>query len=114
MPKFKYVLILAMAGLWALGGLSTTQVLTDRDADVTVNNPEFDIGTGPRVAIDSAHHNFHTLNDRFWPFAALLRNDGFRVADRTLAFNAKELADFDILVVGNALNALNEINVGHW
>jgi hypothetical protein len=111
MRKFKYVLILAMAGLSALGGLSVAQVVADRDADVAVDYPEFDIGTGPRVAIDSAHHNFHTLNDRFWPFAALLRNDGFRVADRTLTFSTKELADVDILVVANALN---EINVGHW
>ena len=51
----------------------------------------------------SGHHNYHTISDRYAPFAALLRNDGFRVIDLANQFSVQSLADIKVLVVSNAL-----------
>jgi len=59
-------------------------------------------GTGPRLCIDEAHHNFHTLGGRFAPFATLARRDGYRVRPSTAAFTAPALAACDLLVIANA------------
>ncbi len=70
-----------------------------------VANPSFAKGTGPRVAIDAAHHNFHTLEGRFAPFAALVEADGYRVSSNSQPFSAESLREIDILVIANALHA---------
>lgn len=90
-----------------LSGSALAQQAADPRADLTVARPAYAAGTGPRVVIDGGHHNFHTVDGRFAPFAAVLRNDGFQVEGRTAAFTATGLADIDILVVSNALNAVN-------
>jgi hypothetical protein len=43
-------------------------------------SPQFAPGTGPRVLVDAAHGNFHTIDGRFAAFGELLRADGYRVA----------------------------------
>ena len=55
----------------------------DRDADVSVAKPAYAKDTGPVVLVDAAHHNFHTIDNRFAPFASLLGNDGYRVSSNT-------------------------------
>lgn len=60
-------------------------------------------GRGPVVAIDEAHHNFHTGTGRFAPFAALLARDGYRVVPSTLPFDSASLAPVRLLVVANAV-----------
>ncbi|HEX8903493.1 MAG TPA: hypothetical protein VF771_01485 [Longimicrobiaceae bacterium] len=57
---------------------------------------------GPRVGIDEAHHNFHTVSGRYRPFATLLARDGYRVSGSTQPFSRASLAAFDVLVIANA------------
>ncbi len=87
---------------------AVAQQVADPDVDLSVARPAWGADAGPRVVIDGGHHNFHTVDGRFAPFAALLRRDGFRVEGRTSAFTAEDLRAVDILVVSNALNAVND------
>ncbi|GAA0868992.1 hypothetical protein GCM10009116_08280 [Brevundimonas basaltis] len=52
--------------------------------------------------IDGAHHNFHTVDGRYAPFAALLRADGYQVRGGTAAFDAGGLDGVDVMVIANA------------
>lgn len=87
--------------------LSTAQAqqVADPDVDLSVATPAFRAETGPRVVIDGAHNNFHTVDGRYAPFAQLLRNDGFRVSGSTTQFTDQSLANVDVLVIANALAA---------
>ncbi|MBK6842453.1 MAG: hypothetical protein IPG88_09145 [Gemmatimonadetes bacterium] len=44
-----------------------------------VPRPAYAAGQGPVICLDEAHHNFHTLDNRFFAFGELARRDGFRV-----------------------------------
>ena len=81
---------------------AAAQQVVNPDADVSVAKAAWPRDKGPRVAIDAAHSNFHTLDGRYAPFAALLRNDGYRVVSNSQPFTAKILKDYDILVIANA------------
>jgi hypothetical protein len=70
-------------------------------------SPAFASGEGPRIGIDEAHHNFHTADGRYRPFADLLRRDGYRVAGFGEPFTPDGLKAVDVLVVANALNERN-------
>ncbi len=83
---------------------------SDESADVTVARPAFIESMGPRIGIDSYHHNYHTIDNRFAPFASLARNDGFRVVDSNMPFEAESLSNIDILVISNALSAMSAAN----
>ena len=87
----------------ALASCSTEQ-RPDSDADVSVQQPRFERGTGPRVLIDGGHGNLHTEETGFAPFAALLRNDGFRVGGLRERLTLEALANVDVLVIVNAEN----------
>ncbi len=99
----------AVPGLLALSlfvlnfGLANAQAVNDASADTSVPRPAFARNGGPVVAVDSAHNNYHTIAGRYEPFAALLRNDGFRVVDSRSAFTAASLSPFKVLVISNAL-----------
>ena len=67
-----------------------------------VARPAYPGGSGPRVGIDEAHLNFHTVEGNYRPFAALLRRDGYRVGASALPFSRASLALFDVLVIANA------------
>lgn len=87
-------------------------VSAQQEADPTykppVPRPAYKAGKRPRVAIDEAHHNFHTAEGRYKPFAELLRRDGYRVDSLRQPFSAKSLKRVDILVISNALHKSNE------
>lgn len=76
----------------------------DPDFDTRVNNPAY-TEKGPRVLFDEAHHNFHTVNGRYKPFADLIRSDGYLVTPSREEFIPGLLSKFDILVIANALGA---------
>ncbi len=101
-----FVLFLAFAACPA-----TAQQLADPNVDVSVAKPAYAKGAGPLVLIDAAHHNFHTADGRFKPFADLLRNDGFKVEESKAAFTDPALARGKVMVIANALN---EANVEKW
>ena len=100
-------LVLAIVvAVFAFGGVLAQQ-LADPDADLSVSHPAYSRDTGPVVAVDSGHHNFHTMDGRYAPLAQVLRNDGYRVIDHSTAFSAESLGSIKVLVVSNALDASN-------
>ncbi len=56
------------------------------------------------VYVDSAHNNFHTINNRFYPFANVLRKSGYEVQSFTKKFSQKTLKKIKLLVISNALH----------
>src|SRR5438105_15675209 len=94
-------LMIALAVLALSVGHSHSQVLPD-NADTSVLRPTFPQNAGPVIAVDSGHHNYHTIDNRYASFAALLRNDGFRVVDSKMTFAPNTLSTAKVLVIANA------------
>jgi hypothetical protein len=72
-----------------------------------IESPAYAQDSGPVVAIDEAHFNFHTMEGRYQPFAELLRRDGYIVCPSRSEFSTKNLEGVKILVAANALAELN-------
>ena len=87
---------------------SNAQQVADSLFSPMVGAPAFKEGTGPTVVIDEGHHNFHTMNGRYLPFARLLQKDGYVVKPRGGRFTQTDLDRAKILVVSNALAEQNE------
>src|SRR5262249_18070825 len=83
------------------------QQVADTSFNPPMAKPAYPHGKGPRVVIDSGHHNFHTAEGRYLPFAELLRRDGYRVSGASSPFTAEALKAADVLVIANALAAVN-------
>jgi uncharacterized protein (DUF2249 family) len=94
-----------------IAACSSAQQLGDTSYVPRIEKPTFDIGKGPVVKIDEAHHNFHTMNGRYLAFTEVLRHDGYRVEPNTSEFNLDSLHACSILVISNALN---ERNIDDW
>ncbi|GAA0644079.1 DUF4350 domain-containing protein [Brevundimonas lenta] len=77
------------------------QQMVDPDFQPRVERPAY-AADGPVVVIDQAHHNFHTVDGQYSPFAALLRADGYQVRGGALKFDAGGLDGVDVLVIANA------------
>ncbi len=92
----------------AAAGVASAQQVSDPNFNPSISRPAYESGKGPVVAIDEAHHNFHTADGRYEPFAKLLRRDGYRVEGFGEAFSSGSLKGVDILVISNALNERNE------
>ena len=83
------------------GALGLDGQRADPGFDVKVARPTF-TNVHPRIAIDEAHHNFHTAVGRYKPFADLMTNDGFLVSRNTGTLNSHTLSRCEILVIANA------------
>src|SRR4051812_16181640 len=90
-----------IAGLLFARALGAQQV-ADSAFDVSVKRPAW-TAKHPRVVIDETHRNFHTATGRYWPFARLLRNDGYVVDAGITTFSRQSLRGVDVLVIANAL-----------
>jgi hypothetical protein len=88
-------------------GIVSAQQEADLKYKPLLPRPAYKSGKGPHVAIDEAHHNFHTAEGRYQPFAELLRRDGYRVDGLRQPFSAKSLKGVDVLVISNALHESN-------
>jgi hypothetical protein len=84
---------------------AAAQQRPDPNANVTVADPTFPKGTGPVIAIDSRHHELHTITTGFAAFAALLANDGYRMQDFDQELTPANLAKVQVLVLANPRNA---------
>lgn len=73
-------------------------------------NPAYEAGAGPQVCIDEAHFNFHTADQRYKPFAELLRDDGYKVKGFDAALSQETLSECEILVIANAVAEANSEN----
>lgn len=103
----KIFLIQAVILLAAIGAAFAQQV-ADPDYHPPISRPAHESGKGPLVAIDEAHHNFHTAEGRYKPFASLLRADGYRVQGLGKPFSAESLQGVDVLVIANAIHERNQ------
>lgn len=97
------MIVRALLPLAFLAGTLEGQQVADTTYDVSVTLPTFPAASGPIVAIDEAHHNFHTREGRYRPLARLLENDGYRVRSFTAAFSRSGLDSINILIVANAI-----------
>jgi hypothetical protein len=106
------VFSMVVAGVGAQSSAAAQQI---NDAGFRFENisPAFSRGTGPRVCIDEAHHNVHTIARLFAPFAELLRSDGFRPSAFTQAISDEALIGCDILVLGSG-RALSGQSADFW
>jgi hypothetical protein len=96
---FSAALTLALA---ALSAPVRAQQEPDTSFDTRIAHPAF-TSSHPRVMIDEAHHEFHTMSGRYRPFADLIRHDGCQVVPGRAAFTASDLKGVDVLVISNAL-----------
>jgi hypothetical protein len=90
---------------------AAAQQVADRRADISVAAPAYARDGGPLVLIDEAHANVHTAGGRYAPFAAVLRNDGYRVRGLTSPLTPQALQGASVLVVANPLHPSN---VNNW
>ncbi len=104
-PRFATAL-LALLALVTLkpAVLSFAQQTADPNFDAKGARPAY-TSKHPKVLFDEAHHNFHTADGRYKPFAAVIRNDGYTVTPNRAPFTSASLKPFDILVISNALGA---------
>lgn len=93
------------AVLMAAAAPAGAQQVPDTLFDTRIARPAWERGKGPRLLLDEAHRNFHTLDGRYRPFADLARNDGFRVAANREPFTAVSLAAADLVVIANAMGS---------
>lgn len=107
LAKLLFATALTAAAAAAVAEAPDTAVVGTRDYVVTVKQPTFAKGSGPRVLVDEAHNNYQTTVDRFKGFADLMQADGARVAALRQRISAATLANADILVICNALNERN-------
>ncbi len=91
----------AIVGSCACLAASSQQVITDNDFDVSVSSPVYS-REHPRVVIDEAHHNLHTMEGHYKPLARLLLNDGYQPEPGITPFTAMALRGVTVLVVSNA------------
>ena len=97
------LLLIALAAACSAGGSQTA----DLDFSIQASDPAYSPGQGPVVLVDAGHHNFHTAQGRYKPFADLLRSDGYQVRSLRSRFEASALQAGRILVISNALSERN-------
>lgn len=98
----------ALALVWPVG--ASAQQVAD-SSFVPVTGPvRWPINTGPKLVLDEAHSNFHTLDGRYLAFGKMAKGIGFQVAPLRTEFTDASLRDVKVLVIANALNARNANN----
>jgi hypothetical protein len=98
------MLLLSVALMTVLAvATAEAQQVPDTSYNPPIENPAYAPNSGPVVAIDEAHFNFHTMDGRYKPFATLLQRDGYIVRRSTSKFSAQSLQGIDILVIANPL-----------
>jgi len=103
--------LLAGIALFLVASSTRGQQMADLDYRPPLAAPAYPFGQGPSVAIDEAHHNFHTAEGRYKPFAELLRRDGYQVFSLTTPTTAASLKAINVLVIANPLH---ERNANNW
>jgi hypothetical protein len=99
--------LLTLVVLLTATEIAFAQQVPDLKYKPALPRPAYQAEKGPRVAIDEAHHNFHTAEGRYKPFAELLRRDGYHVDVLGQRFSAESLKDVDVVVISNALHERN-------
>ena len=71
--------------------------MPDRSFRPMIEDRAYAIGTGPIVCVDEGHQNQHTLGESFWPFADLVRRDGYVL--RPVTVNRESLVACRVVVI---------------
>jgi hypothetical protein len=99
-------------GVIAAGGgllfLHMREPLYDRSFDSRVTEPAYR-SRHPRVLFDAGHHNHHTADGRYKPFADLVRNDGCDVQSIRTDITSASLSGIAVFVTACPQGA-NETN----
>jgi hypothetical protein len=103
-----FILILA----FLLVACDSSGQVPDKSYTPSISDPAYGAGEGPRVCLDEAHNNFHTLDNRFWTYGELLRRDGYVVEASKEKFSAAVLEHCSILVIANA--QLEDLDWGEY
>jgi len=97
-------------------GAATTlaaQQMPDRSFRPMLEDRAYATGTGPVVCFDDGHSNLHTLNEGFWPFADLVRRDGYAL--RTATVNRESLTDCRLVVIASPRSRVADIeDIRRW
>lgn len=67
-----------------------------------IRRPAFPAGRGPTLCLDEAHHNFHTLDNRFLAFGRLVQRDGYIIRSSSALLSDSTLTGCSIFVISNA------------
>lgn len=107
MTRLPYRPVLALSAVMLAVALVSARSMRAQQVSDTafvprVSPPAYQQGRGPRLCIDEAHHNFHTMGGRFAPFAELARRDGFVLRPIASASTSASLSNCDVLVIANA------------
>ena len=88
-----HALVLAVALLAGGVAPASAQQVPDSAFAPSIAAPAFPAGEGPVVLIDEGHHNFHTRDGGFLPFARLAGRDGQDVrSGAPLAYSTRTMA----------------------
>jgi hypothetical protein len=71
----------------------------DESFNPEIRNPVYAMGKGPVIFVDEAHENFHTIGNRYRPFARLLERDGYRLKSATQKIGDDLLTRCGIFVI---------------
>ena len=89
------------------------QQMPDRGFRPMIEDRAYAIGAGPVVCFDEGHDNADALNEGFWPFADLVRRDGYVVRSvRTLEREA--LAECQVAVIASPRSPLEAAELLRW
>jgi hypothetical protein len=105
--KIKLTFILTFLATSFVAG----QQVPDTQFEPAIKKIAYAANTGPLILVDEAHHNFHTIDNRFKPFSMLLQRDGYQVKGGHAQFSKATLDGVRILVISNALH---ESNTTSW
>lgn len=97
-----------LGALFFFAGPAISQQAVDPEFVPRIEAPEYAVGQGPRVVIDAAHLNHDTAEGSYFPFAELLRRDGYAVESNHDAFTPEALDRADVLVIVNAMHRQSE------
>lgn len=91
--------------LLMMGMNGYSQQGADLNFHYEVKNPAYENEQGPVIILDEAHENFHKLQERYQPFARVLRADGFLLKSGKQTITADYLAGCDIFVISDPMNS---------
>lgn len=87
--------------------------MPDRSFRPMIEDRAYAIGTGPVVCVDASHGNAYTVTNGFWPFADLVRRDGYVVRSLT-AFDEASRDGCRVLVIAAPRSRVDAGQLRRW
>jgi hypothetical protein len=87
--------------------------MPDRGFRPMIEDRAYAIGTGPVVCADASHGNAYTVTNGFWPFADLVRRDGYVVRSLT-TFDERSRDGCRVLVIAAPRSRVEAGQLRRW